>query len=345
MALWDGTSLNTNALASMFNQMWGMGAIAIARKDNGLLYAITGKNWTDNVPNKDGKLKMMQKITGNKIELRLMGKLATPNTMANASAELATATLNYDATNYASVQFDLTHYAEVFALPNSEFNRIKGSEAKTKSYVADEFQRILLSYENAWGNMINGSHSDGFSQSKLGNWRHFASDGVSAGETAYKTYGIDRSVAENADFRGWVTPNAGSLGFGKIKLLKNKIRQNGGKTKLLVAETSIYTTLETMVEGYAHVLYDEKWSKFGGSYVAYSNMVGIQDHRAPSGVMGFLDPDTLGFWMDSDGIFDPQATFVRDITRPAARVAPTEAWVGLFCNKPNSNGLMTGITG
>lgn len=329
----------------MFNQMWGMGAVAIARKDNGLLYAITGKDWKDNTPTKDGRLKMMQKISGNRIELRLMGKLATPSTMANPSAELATATLNYDAANYASVQFDLTHYAEVFALPNSEFNRIKGSESKTKSYVADEFQRILLSYENAWGTAINGSHTTGFKPDKLGCWRHFASDGVSTGETGYATYGLDRSVSENSDFRGVVKTNTGSLGFGKIKLLKNQIRENGGKTRLLVAQTPIYTAFETMVEGYAHVLYDEKWSKFGGSYVAYSNMVAIQDHRAPSGVMGFLDPDTLGFWMDSDGIFDPQATFVRDITRPAARVAPTEAWVGFFCNKPNSNGLLTGITG
>ena len=346
MALWDGSTLNKTDVASMFNQLWAMGSVAIVRKDNGLLYAITDKNWEQNVPTKGAKFQGMTKASGNKIELRLLGKLEDPQTVADGAAELATANPLYSDDAYGAATFDLTHFADSWGVLSSQWKRIRGQEAKTKSFIKDKAMEIMLAYENKWGNMINGTHADGNTRTKLGSWVHAFSDGVSTGETAYASYGtINRTDAANADFRGVVGVNTGTLTLAKIGAHRNRIKPNGGKTDLLVAETTIYSSIEEKLQNYAQVNYDEKWAKFGSECWTYARMVGIQDHRAPTGVLGFFDSSTCAWWQDTEGVFDADTVLTRDPSRRAARVIPVEAWVAFLCKKPSANGKLTGITG
>lgn len=343
MGLWNGTTINTTAAAQMFNQLWNYAAIAMVRKQNGLLYAIMDKSWNDTqTPGGGRQWNRSQKITGNKIEIKLRGKLDSTTKVADGSSELATVTPAFASDEYGAVTWDLTHYTLTKGVPSSQWMRIKGDEAKTKSFIGEVFEGIMLSYENDWGTDINANSSTAPGRTQMGNWVQAVSDGVSSGESGFATYGLDRSDSANADYRGNVTVSTGQLTLGKVKTLKNTIRAAGGQPSLLVSGTTVYTSFETLIEGFAHVTYDETWSKFGGEYVRYSNMTSVQDNRAPASMMGMLTPESW-LWVMSQSGFDDTA-FIKDPSRVAARVVPTEAWAGLFCTTPSYNGKLTGIT-
>ena len=347
MALWNGTDLNKTALASMFNQMWTKdGAISIVRKANGLLYAIMDKSWEPAPPRDGYSFKRMTKVSGNQIEVRLRGKNEALSTVADGAAELAAAPALYSDNTFGGAKFDLSHYANRYGVPDSEYDRIVGDEAKTKSFAKDKMQAVTEDHENEWGNQINGAQV-GFTRTQMGSWIHAVSDGVTAGEAAYKTYGlIDRSDPANADFRGVVNYKNGVLTLADIALTRNLTRKNGGTTNLLLAETIVYSALESkLMNTQAYVTYDEKWSQFGGEYWRFAGIVGVMEHRMPTGVLGGLDTSTWAFWMDDKKPFDGDRTMIVDPTMAAGRVILPRFWTQLLCNKPNSNFKITGITG
>ena len=347
MALWNGTDLNKTALASMFNQMWTKdGAISIVRKANGLLYAIMDKSWEPAPPREGYSIKRMTKVSGNQIEVRLRGKNEALATVADGAQELATAPTLYSDNTFGGAKFDLTHYANRYGVPDSEYDRIVGSEAKTKSFAADRMMAVTEDHENEWGNQINGAQV-GFTRTQMGSWIHAVSDGVTTGEAAYKTYGlIDRSDPANADFRGLVNYKNGVLTLADIVTTRNLTRKNGGKTDILLAETTVYSQLETkLMNTQVVVTYDDKWSQFGGQFWRFAGMVGIMEHRMPTGVLGGLDTSTWAFWMDDKKPFSGDRTLIVDPSIAAGRVILPRFWTQLLCNKPNSNFKITGITG
>src|SRR5947199_5780584 len=168
--LWTGTSLNNNVLAQVFNQLYNTKAIEMVRKENGLLYAILGKSWRDANPKTGVKFERMEKITGNSIEVKLLGVLDTISTVADGSAELATQTPTYTSNMFGSATFDLTHYAQTKGIPSSEYNRIQGKEAKTLKYVDDVFNQVMLSLEKTIGDGINSTATNIPDRTHLGSW-------------------------------------------------------------------------------------------------------------------------------------------------------------------------------
>ena len=339
--LWTGTTLNNNVLAQVFNQLYNTKAIEMVRKENGLLYAILGKSWRDANPKMGVKFERLEKITGNQIEVKLLGVLDTISTVADGSAELATQTPTYTSNMFGSATFDLTHYAQTKGIPSSEYNRIQGKEAKTLKYVDDVFNQVMLSLEKTIGDGINGTASNAPDRTHLGSWVYAVSDGVSSGETGYATYGLDRSDSGNIDYRGTVTINTGDLTLGKIRALKNTIRTKGGKNQLGVAETSVFTKLQMLVEAYTEIESNEDWAQFGGEYVQYGKTRYVLDQRAPTQVLGILDPESFVFYQNM--INFTEAGFIRAPHLVAGYVLPWECWCQLICVQPSRNGKLTGI--
>ncbi len=347
MALWNGTDLNKTALASMFNQMWTKnGAISIVRKANGLLYAVMDKSWEPAPPRDGFSIKRMTKVSGNQIEVRLRGKNETLSTVADGAAELSAPAMIYSDNTFGAAKFDLTHYANKYGVPDSEYDRIVGDESKTKSFVADKMLSITEDHENEWGNQINGAQV-GFTRTQMGSWIHAVSDGVTTGETSYATYGlINRTDAANADFRGVVNYLNRTMTLADIVSTRNLTRKNGGNVKLLLSETTVYSALESkLMNTQVVVNYDEKWSQFGGQYWRFAGMVGVMEHRMPTGVLGGLDTDTWAFWMDDKKPFSGDRTLIVDPSIAAGRVVLPRFWTQLLCNKPNSNFKITAISG
>ncbi|GEM_PF-2779887 len=345
MALWNGADLNKTAAASMFDQMWGDGAVSIARKANGLLYTITGGDWEPRPPTEGIAFKGYKKISGDQIQWRLRGKNEALYTVADGSAELAAAQPVYSDDTFGAARAPLTHYANQYGVPDSEYDRIQGDEAKTKSYIADKFQQVVEDHEHEWGNRINGTQV-GFTRTVMGSWVHAVSDGVSTGETNYAAYAqINRADPANADFRGLVSI-VPTLTLGKILAQRNLVRVNGGRVRLLLAGTTIYSQLEELISNKNVVVeYDEKWSRFGGEYWMYAGMTGVMEHRMPGQTLGGLDPSTFAFWMDRKKIVDRDRMMVLRPDLAAGRVILPRCWTQLLCNKPNSNFKITGITG
>ena len=230
-----------------------------------------------------------------------------------ARRNLATTAPIYSDDTFGGAKFDLTHYANKYGVPDSEYDRIVGDEAKTKSFAADKMLAVTEDHENEWGNQINGAQV-GFTRTQMGSWLHAVSDGVSTGEAAYKVYGlIDRSDAGNADFRGVVNVKNGTLTLSDIVSTRNLTRKNGGKVDLLLAETTIYSALESkLMNTQVVVTYDEKWSQFGGQFWRFAGMVGVMEHRMPTGVLGGLDTSTWAFWMDDKKPFSGDRTMIVD---------------------------------
>jgi hypothetical protein len=341
VALWNGSSLNNNVLAQVFNQLFNTKAIEIVRKENGLLYAILGKSWQDANSPTGVSFERLERISGNQIEVKLLGALDTITTVADGAAELATSSPAFTNNMFGSVTFDLTHYAQTKGIPSSEYNRIQGKEAKTLKYVDDVFNQVMLSIENTIGNGINATASNGPSRTVLGNWPQAVSDGVSSGETAYAVYGLDRSDNANVDFRGSVGVSTGDLTLGKIRSLKNTIRTKGGKNQLGIAETSVFTKLQLLVEAYTEIESSQDWSQFGGEYVQYGKTRYILDQRAPTQQMAIIDPESWVFYQNMINFTD--AGFARAPHLVAGYVLPWECYCQLICLQPSRNGKLTGI--
>lgn len=337
--LWTGTALNNNVLAQVFNQLFNTKAIEMVRKENGLLYAILGKSWHDANPNLGSQFERLEKISGNQIEVKLLGVLDTINYVTDGSAELATATPQYTANMFGAATFDLAHLAQTKGIPSSEYNRIQGKEAKTLKYVDDVFNQVMLSLENRIGNDINGTNAP--ARNAIGGWPYAVSDGVSSGETGNAAYGVDRSDAGNVDYRGSVTVNTGDLTLGKIRALKNTIRTKGGKNQLGIAETSVFTKLQMLVEAYTEIESNEEWAQFGGEYVQYGKTRYVLDQRAPTQTLGIIDPESWVFYQNMINFTDQG--FIRAPHLVAGYVLPWECWCQLICVQPSRNGKLTGI--
>lgn len=345
--LWYGSNINSTETATVFNQLYSMTAIEQVRKKNGVLYAVLGKAEVGATPLDGISFERRQKVSGNKVEVDILGKLKTIATVADGSAEYAAATLSNTQDYWGGMEFALAHFKDVHPLMESEVDRFQGDELKTASYLDRVFRMLMLSLEKAWGS--GSATAGGINDTKaparttLGGWQWPVSDGVSSGESAYATYGtIDRSDAGNADARATVTPGTGDLTLTKIQTLRNTIITQGGMPSLGVAHTTPYTKIQGLVQNYTHTVFTEDWSRFGGDWVEFSGTRFILEQQAPTDVVGLLDPTSF-VWYERDIPFTKKGLVYAD-TLQATYLINWGAWAQMICLRPASNGKLTGVT-
>ena len=334
MALWNGSAINTNETAMVFNQLANMKAIAMVRNKHGFLYAVLGKQETGSTPGAGTGFQRLKKISGKKIEVKLLGKLASPGTVADGSAEVATETLTHTTDYWGAAEFDLAHYVYKHPVPHSELMRFMGDEAKTASYLDEVFQLVMLSYEKVWATALSTAAAP--SRTVLGGWNFAVDDD--------NTYGtIDRTDSTNADFQGVVKASTGDLTLPKIHTEMDNVRVNGGRVSLGVAGATVYGKIRQLIQPYTQVTYDKDWTEFGGEHIRYAGVSFTLDPDCPTQTLGLLEPESWLLYMDKDTAFTSSG-LVHDISRVSTHVLPTEFWMQLICKSPNHNARMEGIT-
>lgn len=346
MALWAGTSLNTNETAFLFNKLATRKAIAMVRKNHGLTYALLGKR---EAPSPDGmtRFQRLQTITGNKIEQRLLGNLRTPATLADANQTDAV-TLSWDNDAWGAAEWSMTHYTDTVPLPNSEMDRIRGDEAKTASFIDEFLEYVMLGYEKKWGtDMHRTGYSGGVGDASriLLMSVPYAIEGYDGAWTdAADDYGtIARDDSGNADFRGQVQSSVGTLTLAKIRTSMFATKAYNGTPSVGVGDGTVLNKVHQLVENYSQVTYNEKWSEFGGEYVRYAGIDWLYDNDTPSGYAYLLTPETWRLYMKSTAPFT-ESGIILDPSKKASYVLPTQFWMQLVCLHPAQNAVLKGIT-
>lgn len=343
MAIWNGTALNTNELALLFNRIAAKKAIPMVRKNHGLTYALLGKR-ENTSPDGMTRFQRLSTVTGNKIEVTLLGELDSPTTVADANqTDAATLTWNTDA--WGGAEFALAHYAHTFTIPNSEYDRMRGNELKTANFIDDWLEKAMLSYQKVWGTAFHVTGSGGNpSRTVLGSVP-YAIEGVDGTFGSSETYGtIDRNDSGNADYRGQVQASVGTLTLDKIRTSMYATKAYNGVPSVGVAGATVMNKIHQLVEAYTVVTYDKKWSEFGGSYVRYAEVDWLYDNDTPSGYAYLLTPESWQLYMKENVPFT-ESGIMLDPSKRATYVLPTQFWTQLVCLHPAQNAIMKGITG
>ncbi len=338
MALWAGTSLNTNALAKLFNHVHTSRSVAMVAKATPLLNSFMGRGEKDgnSAYNKQvGGWMKTKSITGDKHEISLLGALDTPASIADGTAELTAASIAYNAAAHGAAEFILAHYGLVKGMPSSEYMRIRGSDAKTTSWAAEFYETLSLSYDDILSAELHeNSTSAPPARSQFGSWVTAVDDG--------NTYGtIDRSDAANIDFRSYVT-SAGALTVPKVQASINKVRTNRGKTKVGVMGLTIFNGWQQLIQPYSQATYSASTAQWGSDHVMFAGVDWVLDPDCPDGLVGGFDPSE---WLviNNDYPFT-DGGLVKEPTLNAGYIMNTEIWIQNICKKPNSQWKMEDVT-
>jgi len=333
MALWAGTSLNTNILASAFNNLLSKKAVNFARDRYALLGALMGDPKTG-VGDADPMFDKANKVSGNKHEIRLIGAIPTITPTASGSALVGSASGNYDVDAFGAFEFDLTNLPFTQDLPQTEIDKIAGDEAKTASWLDDiTNEYVMPGFFDLINSKIN-SNTNAPSDTEITSWVHIiATD---------NTYGLDRTDSANANFRGNVNSSTGTLGLNHINGDKNTIATKGGLARLGIAGETVYGIVEQLIQPFAHVTYDADVAKFGATDAQFANIRWLLEADAPTQTYGMLDPRDWGFVMRKGKIetFGPE----RYMGLVAGYRMQFYTAVQLYCKNPRKNVRRTGIT-
>jgi hypothetical protein len=298
MSLWDSLNLKTTDDAMIFNQLYNTKAMALMSRSRPLLYAGLGIMTPAATPLGETTFKKLTKVTGNKVEIKVMGKTVTPKYLATPADELAAVDFagTYANDYWGAMEFALAHLAYTHPLPDSEIDRIGGDEAKTNSFYDETFQLLVESWLKMYGTEFHAAQAP--ARNAIGGWPWALSDGIEAAG-AYKLYGLlDRSVAGNEDSQAYVLDCSGSFTMKKFRKMRNRIKRNGGTAKLAVVNEDGYTEIETMLDGYAIITADNgnEWRRFDGEWVQFGRVKFALDADCPASQVGLFDTDYVAVW-------------------------------------------------
>src|SRR5579883_963143 len=115
MGLWNGSSINTNALASMFNEVDRSKFFDIVRRKNALLFMVLGKpDFREEVKTGTPKFNKLESIAGYQKEVRQLGSYPQPAYLTDGTAELTridwTTGTYYNNAAFGASVFDLAHF-------------------------------------------------------------------------------------------------------------------------------------------------------------------------------------------------------------------------------------------
>lgn len=327
MGLWNGSSIDSAETALVFNKLYNLKSIDHTRRRRGLMYAALGVMVPAKTPMDRTSFENLKSVTGRKVEVKILGKLFTPNFTTDGSAELQTVDLaSAHATDYwGAMEFDIAHITWTHPIPASQLDRYEGKELKTLRFIDEVNTLIERSYEGKRvGPGLHGATAP--ARDNIGGWQWAVSDGVSSGETAFDAYGtINRSDSGNADFRSYVEDVGGNGKLRHIRKAVNKCIANHGNPRIALVDEDGYTHMEGLLEPYVTVDYDEEWSRFGSRWIEYKNLKYIMDVDTPDQTMGIIDPDYVVYYMSKKPF--TRSGIVEDISRVDAYVVKTKVWI------------------
>ena len=339
MALWQGTAVNNNVLSGVFNQVHNKKAISMVTKANPTIYSLMGRPGDDgrNAYNKSfGGWMKSEKISGDKHEVRLRGAIPTFDAIADGSDELTDATINYDDDHTGAAVFILAHYGKVQGVPSSEYDRFRGDEAKTLSWI-DEIHEYLMDgfVETMSDEFFENATNAPPARSQFGSLVTAIDDG--------NTYGtIDRTDAGNIDYRAEVGSSTGALTLRKVQDKINAVKDNRGETRVGVIGTTLFGKFQDLVQPYSQATYARDTASWGSDHIYFAGVEWVQERNCPSGLIFGLDPKTFKVvWKDAPFT---ESGLILDPRLKAGRIINCNVWLQNFCMKPNSNWKLEDVT-
>ncbi len=337
MAIWDGGTLNTNALASMVTKYDSLNYEKIIVKRNALFYAMLGMSYEGGipVPNWNSLIKKDYQVQGNNLTVRLLGELETYTTLADAN--------QYDAVSWDSndnavgaAQFAWTHYSKNFAVQDSDYDLIKGNEARTVNFSQEVMDRLIETRRDILGTAVNSTNDQ--ARTTLGGWE-YAID--SSG-----TYGTLTRAGQNPNWSANETSLAdGDGGLDDIDAMRADIDHDGGNPSLGLAPKVPYNKLKQELRGYAQAV-PTSWTMYeGGALIHYDGTTFALEDRCTATVVGMLDPSTFRFYRKGDGSDNAISVMGEELMMAILKGAKLgfalREWTAFINRNPGKNGKIT----
>jgi hypothetical protein len=339
MAIWDGGSLNTDALSSNVNKWMELNFTPIVVKRNALLYAMLALKGplglNAEVPNWNSVLSKDYQVSGNDLVVRLLGELETINTLADAN-QLDAVSWNNNPNAIGAATFAWTKYSHNEAIRDTDYKLIVGNEARTNSYIEDVLTRLKFSWQKAIGDGINSTNNQ--ARTTLGGWE-YAVDSTG-------TYGTLTRAGDNPDWSGNETDVGGAGDLDDLDAMKADIQADGGNATVGVAAKVPFNKIKQEQRGYAAAVPDS-WRMYdGGGLVHYDGTTYALETRCTSTVVGMFTPEVLRFYMQDEKM--QIKTIGEEIMHALLKGASVGFSIRAFCafviKHPGACGKLTGWT-
>lgn len=292
MAIWDGGSLNTDALSSAVNKWMDLNFVPMVVKRNALLYAMMGLNGASGnaeVPNWNSLFKKDYQVQGNNLVVRLLGELESISTLADANQQDAVS-WNNNPNRFGAAVFPWTHYSHNESVSDSDYELIVGSEARTASYMEDVLAALRLSWQDTIGTAINSTNDQ--ARTTLGGWE-YAVD-------ATGTYGTLTRAGQNPNWSGNEADVSGAGDLDDLDDMKIEIQKDGGNATVGTAAKIPFNKIKQEQRGYAAAVPDS-WKFYdGGGLVHYDGTTYAYESRQTASVVGMFTPDALRFYQKGE---------------------------------------------
>lgn len=338
----ENSTVNEYRSASYFNTVLTAIPVDLLKSRIGTIFALMGM--TENFTIKpvkygaeNGVLPTAQRlnpVNTATYELPLVRKTVDFQAITSSSQAMDLRTPNFDPNALGAALFNLTLLHGSEDMPMHLWKQFEPDNKKLQAYDKTVAQAASRSLFQKMASDWNGTNPQ--SAASFGSWQGAIDDS--------NTYGlIDRSLAQNADFRGQVKTATGTLDLDThITADQATLMAEGGEPTLACLSTTRWAEIKTQIEDRIHMAQQPgMWSKFGGSYIQFGQTVFVLDPYCGDTVMGMFTPETWDFVYLAGPVATP---WERDNSRNATMVMNYDFIIGNICREPRLNLKRTGIS-
>lgn len=341
MALTYASGYTTNKLSSAINKWWDYNAIPSVVSNNGILYAMgmLDSQGPATSPSVGGFIQRESRPSGNQLVVRYLGRLSTWSGVADAN-ELDDVTLTDNTDQYGGGVFEWGHFYTHIPVTTSHNAIIRGSEARTNSWLDD----LMVFAKEGWLDALDTGimSNNNAARSTIGGLQ-YAVDNTN-------TYGgINRATAGNEQFQAYVTtvtnPTTADLDVMRLNMIKKgAFKANvGGFKGVGVCGLTPYRILQQELKGYQSYM-TETWDKFpSADKLAYGGVIHVFDHKGSDTDLFYIDPRACRLYLDKS--LTMQGPIPLPNKKGAHKVYIFDYWCQFVVGAVNWTGRIKGITG
>jgi hypothetical protein len=306
MPLWTGSIFNNQVAALTVDNLYNDEAVNIVSEQNGLIFLLEQEKQNSN-PRYALKMNRVKDIGGGKLRVKLLGKLPTVGTIANAD-QLTAQAYQSNSDLYNAALFDTTQYFQLYGMPLREFRQMQGDEAATKNWLVESVTNFKAAKRETVNVAINASVVGG-TEIVLGNWQHAVSDptiatAVAVGENTRASYGGLTRDADNVNYAGNVVDLNGAvlsldnLADMRLRCKRKNVAANG--PDVLLAGPAQYLNIQKKLEekNIVQITSMDGMVGYGGEYFGYAGIRVCVDYHLAASTVGMLDSSTWLMWGD-----------------------------------------------
>lgn len=306
MPLWTGSQFQTTVAALTVDKLYNDKAIDIISDQNGLMWLLEQERQSLN-PRFEAKMRRITDIGGGNLRVKMMNKLPTVGTIAEAN-QLVAQNYQYDNNRYGAAIFETTHFFQLYATPMKEFRKLQGNEAATRNWLVEQVQDFKSGKKQTLNTAVNQAIVGG-TDTVLGNWQHAVSDptiatAVAVGENTRATYGGITRDADNINYAGNVIDLNGAVltldNLADMRLRTRRKNSQAAGSDLILCGTAQYLNIQKKLEekNIVQINSMDGMVGYGGEYFGYAGIKVCVDYDVAAATVGFLDSSTFALWGD-----------------------------------------------